>query len=266
MAKTKTKKIKLGQDYDNWWDVAGDVYGGVSGQRAYAILKAANPGVTRFTRGMNIRVPDIDKTKVELSDAQVAIERREFDYSTGQPTQAYYNALQQNRNIAASRSGTAPLSAAQAGAQQAAAQNEPSYNYANYPNVPMMEDLYARDRQPYSNPRLPEVDFYSYFYPERNIRKSNLDAQQRAADERARRTAYYNRQNPQYDIRRGRGTGYNRSQEAPRAQTTNVAQDQRMRQGQYGAQFNRPSQQPAATGPQVILSGRRTLRPVSNSL
>jgi hypothetical protein len=85
-------KVKLSTDYTNWWDVAGDIYGGVAGQRAYAVLKEANPGIDRFYRGMTINVPRIDKTRVRLTDEQVAKERKQWDYQASAPTQEYFSA------------------------------------------------------------------------------------------------------------------------------------------------------------------------------
>lgn len=88
-------KIKLSQDYDNWWSIAGDVYGGVAGQRAYAVLKEANPGIDRFYRGMTINVPRIDIRRVKLTDEQVAKERGQWDYQADRPSDAYFGARAQ---------------------------------------------------------------------------------------------------------------------------------------------------------------------------
>ena len=57
------KKVQLQKDYTNWFSIAGDLYRGVNGwdavqaQRMAFDLQAANPGVSRFHKGMSIKMP-----------------------------------------------------------------------------------------------------------------------------------------------------------------------------------------------------------------
>jgi len=251
----KTRKIKLTDDYTNWWAVAGDIYGGKRGQRAYAILKAANPGVTRFTRGMTIRVPDIDVSRVRLSDQEVARERGEVD-QYGNPTDAYWKAKsnigQQNvpqnvpqtmgtmsspiENFYANQYGSRPTTTQTSGARTT------NYSRAANPSVPMMPNLYTKDRVgERQGMQLPEQDFYYYFYPERNIRK-DVPVEENAQRQREQMNAYYARGRVQQvgraDPRRGRGY----TQLTPEQANTNAGRQ--FLYGQYGSQYGRRIIQP----------------------
>lgn len=278
------KKTRLKKDYTNWWSVAGDLIGGTDGlstqqaQRYYAQLKALNPGVTRFTRGMSIRLPSNISAKRPpvLSDNQVAAERRQFDYSTGRPTQDYYNAVQSSRagSFAPQPQAQQPMTQA----PQGQTPQRPIYGTSLAPQgfeglPPVRQsgkysparraELIARRRivppiqQDYTNYKLPQEQ-YEYFYgdnPRRAAEERNRlqREQERAAVNLRRQQQANNLLDPRYDPRR------NRSYTPPAPQFADVAaEDRRFRQGQYGAQYDRPSQA-APTPAQRPLTGQEAL-------
>jgi len=255
----KTRKIKLTDDYTNWWAVAGDIYGGKRGQRAYAILKAANPGVTRFTRGMTIRVPDIDVSRVRLSDQEVARERGEVD-QYGNPTQDYWNARNQVgqppqaqtmgattanfgspiANFYANQYGTPSASGTISGGQTVQAppgfgvppvQRAGAYSPSRRREI-IENARYTPERpQDFSTYTLPREN-YEYFYGPNPQREAADRVRMRKEQERAAldaRQAEMRRNAAMADPRRGRGFA-----PTPPSYEEISREARRLRGGQYG--------------------------------
>jgi len=272
----KTNKIKLSKDYTNWWALAGDVYGGLGGlskeaaQRYFNVLKAANRG-TSLTAGNTIVIPDIDPSKPHyLSHETVARERGEYDYETGQPSQEYWDAVNQykdaaNQGLAAGETTTGVSTTAGAGPGMAPQAPEgftlsdvkrsQKYGYDVQRQVAEQSRYVPQKPETYEGFQLPQ-EYYEYFYPKRAEHRERLllhEERRRAAREEDRRpygigdvtrapTVQQATRTPQQradQLRRFREADMGAFRESgDMARQRRIEQGRRFNQGQYGAYFD----------------------------